>query len=275
VYIGPIMPSAIVIVALFGVIMLTGALALILLRRQIRRIEAGVEQRATARFQEMVRSYDEADREAMMSALAVRKMAEEEFRLVGASAQCVLWHAEVVDVDYDLLWDLRVFVEEEGDFINIERVPVNYRVGLWYHGRDRNELLRLGDNARNAIRGGLGGYRQEFLCHDQNGKAVWFQEDARIKQIEPKKYHLFGVSMDITDRKQAEEQRERLLHELQEALAQVKQLRGMLPICAGCKKIRDDSGYWQQIESYIHAHADVEFSHGLCPDCIKKLYPDL
>jgi len=81
--------------------------------------------------------------------------------------------------------------------------------------------------------------------------------------------------MDITDRKQAEEQRERLLHELQEALAQVKQLRGMLPICAGCKKIRDDSGYWQQIESYIHAHADVEFSHGLCPDCIKKLYPDL
>jgi len=151
------MPSAIVIVALFGVIMLTGALALILLRRQIRRIEAGVEQRATARFQEMVRSYDEADREAMMSALAVRKMAEEEFRLVGASAQCVLWHAEVVDVDYDLLWDLRVFVEEEGDFINIERVPVNYRVGLWYHGRDRNELLRLGDNARNAIRGGLGG----------------------------------------------------------------------------------------------------------------------
>jgi PAS domain S-box-containing protein len=79
---------------------------------------------------------------------------------------------------------------------------------------------------------------------------------------------------DITERKRAEEEREKLIGELQEALTSVKQLSGMLPICASCKKIRDDQGYWTQIEAYIRDHSEAEFSHGICPDCMKKLYPD-
>ena len=63
--------------------------------------------------------------------------------------------------------------------------------------------------------------------------------------------------------------------ELQDALANVNQLSGLLPICASCKKIRDDKGYWTQIEAYIRDHSEAEFSHGICPDCAKKLYPDL
>ena len=70
-------------------------------------------------------------------------------------------------------------------------------------------------------------------------------------------------------------ERERLVSELREALANVKTLTGLLPICAGCKKIRDDQGYWSQVESYIQKHSEAKFSHGLCPDCIKKWYPDL
>ena len=54
----------------------------------------------------------------------------------------------------------------------------------------------------------------------------------------------------------------------------VKLLSGLLPICASCKKIRNDKGYWEQIEKYIHNHSDAKFSHGICPDCLKKLYPD-
>jgi hypothetical protein len=68
---------------------------------------------------------------------------------------------------------------------------------------------------------------------------------------------------------------QKLQRRVDEALAQVKVLSGLLPICGGCKKIRDDKGYWSQIESYIMKHADIEFSHSLCPDCIKRLYPDL
>lgn len=61
---------------------------------------------------------------------------------------------------------------------------------------------------------------------------------------------------------------------LQEALSQVKLLRGFIPICSSCKKIRDDRGYWQQVEKYISEHSEAQFSHGICPDCMRKLYPD-
>ena len=136
-------------------------------------------------------------------------------------------------------------------------------------------MFRLAKYATDAIFNGEPGYRQEFQCLSKTGEPVWFQEDARIIKMGPKTWRLFGVSMDITDRKKAEEQRERLVKELQAALTQVKQLRGMLPICANCKKIRDDGGYWNQIESYFKSHADVEFSHGLCPDCVEELYPEI
>jgi len=87
--------------------------------------------------------------------------------------------------------------------------------------------------------------------------------------------HLLESFLDITERKQAEEERERLIGELQEALAKVKTLSGLLPICASCKRIRDDQGYWQQIEAYIRDHSEAEFSHSVCPECAKKLYPEI
>jgi len=66
----------------------------------------------------------------------------------------------------------------------------------------------------------------------------------------------------------------RLNAALQEALDRVKTLSGLLPICAVCKKIRNDGGYWQQVEEYIHDHSDAQFSHGICPECARKLYPE-
>jgi CheY-like chemotaxis protein len=65
-----------------------------------------------------------------------------------------------------------------------------------------------------------------------------------------------------------------LNEELRAALAKVKLLSGLLPICASCKKIRDDRGYWQQVEVYIRNHSEVEFTHGMCPDCMARYYPD-
>ena len=73
----------------------------------------------------------------------------------------------------------------------------------------------------------------------------------------------------------AQEQRDKLIAELQKALSEVKTLRSFLPICANCKNIRNDKGYWEKIETYIHDHSDAEFSHGICPECAKKLYPDI
>ena len=80
---------------------------------------------------------------------------------------------------------------------------------------------------------------------------------------------------DITNAKRLEFEREQLIAELQEAIGKVQVLSGLLPICASCKNIRDDKGYWNQIESYISAHSLAKFTHGICPKCAKKLYPDL
>jgi GAF domain-containing protein len=77
------------------------------------------------------------------------------------------------------------------------------------------------------------------------------------------------------ERKQSEEEKEKLIAELREALAKVKTLSGMLPICASCKKIRDDKGYWNRIEVYISSRSEAEFSHGICPACTKDLYPHI
>ena len=77
---------------------------------------------------------------------------------------------------------------------------------------------------------------------------------------------------DITAVKRSEQERERLISELQHAVGKVRKLSGLLPICASCKKIRDDKGYWKQIESFICEHTDADFSHGLCPECMDKIY---
>ncbi|MBA4418219.1 MAG: hypothetical protein C0392_09970, partial [Syntrophus sp. (in: bacteria)] len=85
---------------------------------------------------------------------------------------------------------------------------------------------------------------------------------------------IIGTFLNITDRKQTENDRERLILELKKALSQVKTLSGFLPICASCKKIRNDKGYWEQIEVYIRDHSEADFSHGICPECAQKLYPE-
>jgi len=68
---------------------------------------------------------------------------------------------------------------------------------------------------------------------------------------------------------------EKANQELKNALAEIKTLRGIIPICSNCKKIRDDQGFWQQVESYVMKHTEASFSHGICPECVEKLYGDL
>jgi len=82
-----------------------------------------------------------------------------------------------------------------------------------------------------------------------------------------------GISRDITRRKRAQQERERLIQELQQAMERIKTLHGLIPICAVCKRVRDDKGYWRQVETYVSEHSDATFSHGLCEECSKKTYP--
>ncbi len=82
------------------------------------------------------------------------------------------------------------------------------------------------------------------------------------------------LKQEIITRKQIEEEREKLIIELTYAITRLKQLKGLLPICAACKKIRNDQGFWSNLESYVQSHTNAEFSHGICISCMKKIYPE-
>ncbi len=115
--------------------------------------------------------------------------------------------------------------------------------------------------------------RYEMKGINKKGDVVWHDFAATVIEYDNEPA-ILCITADITDRKRAEEDRERLINELQEALDNIKTLKGLLPICAGCKKIRDDKGYWNQIEGYIERHSHALFSHALCPECMENLYGD-
>lgn len=94
-------------------------------------------------------------------------------------------------------------------------------------------------------------------------------------EFDPRARRVFGVIQDITERKRGETEREALIEQLRKAIERIKTLDGIVPICSNCKKIRDDKGYWEQVEAYVSRHTDAQFSHGICPDCAARLYPGL
>ena len=116
--------------------------------------------------------------------------------------------------------------------------------------------------------------REEYVIDEQGKKRWLLTTKLPLRDEKGQTIGLVGIGRDITAQKKAEAERERLIIELQDALADVKLLSGLVPICANCKKIRDDQGYWTQIESYIQDRSDAKFSHSICPDCAKKLYPN-
>ena len=113
----------------------------------------------------------------------------------------------------------------------------------------------------------------EHLHYNQKGEARSMEVHAfPIFDADGELAQLIEYSLDITERRQLEREREQLVQELQEALGNVRKLSGLLPICASCKKIRDDKGYWKQIEVYIREHSEADFSHSICPECRVRLY---
>jgi PAS domain S-box-containing protein len=120
--------------------------------------------------------------------------------------------------------------------------------------REQNREVKSGGQAR--------WFENRYLCKDGSWRwLLWNATPDFDRRV------IYSVARDVTARKTAEAERERLLGELQAALAEVKTLRAYLPICSYCRKIRDDENYWQSVESYITTHTGTQFSHGICPAC--------
>lgn len=128
---------------------------------------------------------------------------------------------------------------------------------------EQNQKVRAGGKAL--------GFENRYLCRD--GSFRWLLWNATP---DVRGGTIYSVARDITERKRADDERERLVQELRSALAEVRTLRAILPICSYCKKIRDDDNYWQSVEAYISRHTDATFSHGICPPCFEReVQPDL
>jgi PAS domain S-box-containing protein len=137
----------------------------------------------------------------------------------------------------------------------------------WRDARDREAFL-----AKLRAEKSVSAYR--ISARKRDGVHLELESSSRILQDESgRSLGIEGVLRDVTARGRAEAERELLIAQLQEAAASIKTLSGLLPICAGCKKIRDDEGSWSQIEVFVSSRTSAEFSHGLCPDCMKAYFP--
>ena len=136
----------------------------------------------------------------------------------------------------------------------------------------------INNNVKEHTNAGLRGEKQEPYEAEfwhKNGHRVHirvtevpvFDDNGNVLGIE-------GIVQDITNLKRAEADRENAIKKLEQALSEIKTLRGILPLCSFCKKIRDDKGYWEQVDVYINKHSEADISHSICPECLKKYYPD-
>ncbi|HEY1717625.1 MAG TPA: PAS domain S-box protein [Verrucomicrobiae bacterium] len=149
---------------------------------------------------------------------------------------------------------------------------VGHSIAVLFPTNRRDELL---DNMTRIRRGELVGF-YETEHHRKDGTVIPVSVTiSPIKDGDGKTIGASVIARNISRQKQAEEERQQLIKKLSDALSHVKLLTGLLPICASCKRIRDDGGYWRQVETYIASHSQAKFTHSICPECLKRYKADL
>jgi PAS domain S-box-containing protein len=139
------------------------------------------------------------------------------------------------------------------------------------HAEDIEKSASL---SKQLLHGEVPLFQLEKRYAKKTGEALWVNLTvAAIRGQNGEVLYALGMVEDISRRKLAEQERERLVSDLQQALDKIKTLRGLFPMCAWCKKIRNDKGYWQKVETYIQEHSNVLFTHGICPECLNKVDP--
>lgn len=183
----------------------------------------------------------------------------------------------------DGVWDWNTVTNEVffsrrwREMLGLDEVEISNHLSEWdkrLHPDDRDAVYA---DLNAHLNGDVSYYENEHRVQCKDNSYIWILDRGKVMSWteDGKPLRVVGTHSDITFRKEAELENQRLVKELREALANLKVLRGLLPICASCKKIRDDKGYWNQIERYIRDHSEADFSHTLCPDCAKKLYPNI
>lgn len=185
-----------------------------------------------------------------------------------AMLQSIGDHISIMDVDLNIIWANDVAKKIFGNDI------IGKKCYEAYHERSEpcepSPCLTKKAFADGKI------HEHDTEVINKNGDTIHFHCTANValRDADGKPSRVIEISRDITGLKKAEAEKDRLIDQLQEAAEKIKTLKRLVPICSSCKNIRDDKGYWQQVEEYIRVHSGIQFSHGICPTCIKKLYPD-
>ena len=195
--------------------------------------------------------------------------AQKRYYLASKAAKVGVWDSNLITKEFYIDPNLKAILGYSD-----EEIPNTLE--NWLQLVDDRDVTGIHDQIKAHLRGETPSFTNEFRMRHKDGSYRWIHcRGTAILDESSKPVRVIGTDMDITDWKIAAQERERLLKKLKDASEKIKILKGYLPICAHCKKIRDDSGYWHQVEAYIKAHSEAEFTHGLCPDCISELYPDL
>ena len=178
------------------------------------------------------------------------------------------WNVQTGDTVFNEIWAQII------GYTLDELAPVSIKT--WEKFAHPDDLKKSGELLERHFAGELPYYDYECRMKHKDGR--WVEVHDRGKVVtwtaDGKPLMMFGTHMDITERRKKEEELKELISKLQKALEEIKTLRGIVPICANCKKIRDDKGYWEQVENYVSKHSEAIFSHSICPDCMKSLYPE-
>ncbi len=204
--------------------------------------------------------------DALLKEIRNRKHAEERLTLFSQAVEEAMDGIQITDLDGYIVYSNRA-VEEIYGFSPDELV-----------GRHVNEMNANPTFAQEVVIPSIkatGRWNGELMVIHKDGREfpVWLSA-AMVKDERDQPVAMVGVIKDMTRRKEAEREREALITELRKALSEIKTLSGLLPICAWCKKVHDDKGYWKKVETYIEEHSNASFTHGICPECLKKLSPD-
>ncbi|WP_162459222.1 PAS domain S-box protein [Desulfosarcina ovata] len=216
----------------------------------------------------------------MMNKSITKKIAryEKQYKLIEKAIVDVIF---VVDMETMTFFYISPSIEKIIGYGTNEmvRIPINdcvmphsYRKAMEYLAEGYRKY-RLGKNIKRTA--------QLELIH-KDGSRFWVEITAKFFKGETDEIQLFGVMRNISSQRAIEQERNELLQRLEASLGQQKvlqaeneMLRGLLPICSGCKKIRDEDGKWWQVEEYVSMHSEADFSHTICPPCKKRIYPEI
>jgi PAS domain S-box-containing protein len=194
--------------------------------------------------------------------------ATEEDGTLTAMLQSIGDHISIIDTDLNIVWANDIAMERFGHDI------IGRKCYQAYHNRS-TPCEPSPCISKQAFTDGKT-HEHDTEVVDKDGKTIYYHCTANValRDADGHSIRVIEISRDITELKQAEAEKDQLISKLKEAADKINALKRLLPICAHCKKVRNDQGYWQQVEEYLRDNADILFSHSICPACSKILYPE-